>query len=161
MVSDPSAEKNSPETAKRRRRGKPFEPGVSGNANGRPAGSKNRSTLLFQGMVDEQGVRPLSRKPFRWHSKGDGAVMRTLLALLLPPRKDRHVTFELPAVASAEDALNASRLVIAAVADGRLTPSEGAELAKALEVHIRLHTTVELEQGLATLEQQQGRMLAS
>ena len=131
---------------------------MSGNANGRPAGSKNRSTLLFQGMVDEQG--PI-KKAVQMALEGDSAVMRTLLALLLPPRKDRHVTFELPAVASAEDALNASRLVIAAVADGRLTPSEGAELAKALEVHIRLHTTVELEQGLATLEQQQGRMLAS
>ena len=160
MVSDPSAEKNSPETAKRRRRGKPFEPGVSGNASGRPAGSKNRSTLLFQGMVDEQGPA-LIKKAVQMALEGDSAVMRTLLALLLPPRKDRHVTFELPAVASAEDALNASRLVIAAVADGRLTPSEGAELAKALEVHIRLHTTVELEQGLAKLEQQQGRMLAS
>jgi hypothetical protein len=159
-VSDPSAEKNNPETAKRRPRGKPFEPGVSGNANGRPAGSKNRSTLLFQGMVDEQGPA-LIKKAVQMALEGDSAVMRTLLALLLPPRKDRHVTFELPAVASAEDALNASRLVIAAVADGRLTPSEGAELAKALEVHIRLHTTVELEQGLATLEQQQGRVLAS
>ena len=139
---------------------KPFEPGVSGNANGRPAGSKNRSTLLFQGIVDEQGPA-LIKKAVQMALEGDSAVMRTLLALLLPPRKDRHVTFELPAVASAEDALNASRLVIAAVADGRLTPSEGAELAKALEVHIRLHTTVELEHGLATLEQQQGRMLAS
>ena len=159
-MADESAEKNSPETAKRRPRGKPFEPGTSGNANGRPAGCKNRSTLLFQGMVDEQGPA-LIKKAVRMALEGDSAVMRTLLALLLPPRKDRHVTFELPAVASAEDALNASRLVIAAVADGRLTPSEGAELAKALEVHIRLHTTVELEQGLATLEQQQGRMLAS
>jgi hypothetical protein len=109
-------------------------------------------------MVDEQG--PI-KKAVQMALEGDSAVMRTLLGLLLPPRKDRYVTFELPAVASAADALNASSLVIAAVADGRLTPSEGAELAKALEVHIRLHTTVELEQGLATLEQQQGRMLAS
>jgi hypothetical protein len=116
--------------------------------------------LLFQGMVDEQGPA-LINKAVRMALEGDSAVMRALLPLLLPPRKDRHVTFELPAVASAEDASNASRLVIAAVADGRLTPSEGAELAKALAIHIQLHTTVELEQGLATLEQEQGRMVTS
>ena len=53
-------------------------------------------------MVDEQGPA-LIKKAVQMALEGDSAVMRTLLALLLPPRKDRHVTFELPAVASAED----------------------------------------------------------
>jgi hypothetical protein len=87
---------------------------------------------------------------------GDSAVMRALLGLLLPARKDRHVTMDLPAIHSAEDALEASRVVVEAIADGRLTPAEGGELTRAIESQIKLFEVVNLEELLAALEQQRG-----
>jgi hypothetical protein len=132
-----------------------FVAGVSGNANGRPKGVPNRSTLMFQGLVDEQGLA-LIKKAVEMALGGDSAVMRMLLGLLLPPRRDRHVALDLPEIRSAEDALNASRTVVEAIAVGTLTPSEGGELARAIEAHAKLYAAVEIERGITELEQVRG-----
>ena len=44
---------------------------------------------------------------------------------------------------------------------GRHTDTEGGELARAIDVHTKLYTTVEIERGIAALQQQHGRGLVS
>jgi hypothetical protein len=43
---------------------------------------------------------------------GDPGLLREFMDLLLPAKRDRHVTLQLPEIRSAADALDASRLVV-------------------------------------------------
>ena len=58
----------------------------------------------------------------------------------------------LPPVAAAADIPPALAAVIAAVADGELSPEEGQALGAMLELQRRAVETMELEQRLAALE---------
>ena len=71
---------------------------------------------------------------------------------VLPYRKDRRVSFTLPNIKTAADAVNASASLLAAVAAGEITPSEAAELGKLLESHTRVLEATELEERLTRLE---------
>jgi hypothetical protein len=52
------------------------------------------------------------------------------LERLCPPRRDRPTPFEMPALKEAADARDAFAAIIAATAEGELTPSEAATFAK-------------------------------
>jgi hypothetical protein len=154
-VADEVAEKAGRKSAKRKPRGKPFQPGQSGNPNGKRPGTRHKATILAQALVDGQ-VEALVNKGLELALGGDVTMLRTMLGFILPARKDRYVAMGLPTLRSAEDALEASRLVVAAIADGRLTPAEGGELTRAIETAIKLLETVSLEQRLVVLEQERG-----
>jgi hypothetical protein len=152
-VSDGEAVKTAPKTAKRRPRGKPFEPGMSGNPNGRPTGSRNKTTVACEALLAGE-AEAIVRKAIALAKKGDVSMIRALLGYILPPKPDRHITFTLPQIVTASDALMASRMIVDAVASGELSPTEGTELSKMIGVHIGLFETTELERRIQTLEQQ-------
>lgn len=80
-------------------------------------------------------------------------AMRLCLESLCPPRRDRPITFALPKVETVQDAVRANAAMLAAVADGDITPGEGAEVAKLLEGFARMVEVAELEERLSKLEQ--------
>jgi hypothetical protein len=107
-------------------------------------------------MVEEKGPE-LIAKSLELALAGDTGLLRVFLGVLLPAiRKDRHITLDLPPIRSAQDALDASRAVVEAIAGGAITPSEGDALARAIEFHARLYTTVEIEQSVTELEAARG-----
>ena len=57
-------------TAEIQRRGRPFEPGQSGNPLGRPKGSRNKTTLLAESLLDDQS-EPIIRKVIEKALQGD------------------------------------------------------------------------------------------
>jgi hypothetical protein len=132
-----------------------FQKGHSGNGGGRPKGSKNRSTLLFEGLLDKSGAK-LIRVAIELALGGDSAVLRALLPLLLPPRKERPVAFPLPPIESAEDALRASETILAGAANGALAPSEAADLARLLEGHAKIYELHALEARIRECERERG-----
>jgi hypothetical protein len=71
---------------------------------------------------------------------------------VLPSRKDRPVSFSLPEINTAADAVKASGALLQAVAVGDVTPSEASELGKLLESHARVLEASELEERLTKLE---------
>jgi hypothetical protein len=78
-----------------------------------------------------------------------------LLALLKahrPPRRERSVRFQLPALQSAADAAGAMASITAAVAAGEITPSEGAELSRLIESYVNAIQASEFDQRLQVLE---------
>jgi hypothetical protein len=81
-----------------------------------------------------------------------------LLALLKahrPPRRERSVRFQLPALHSAGDAARAMASIAASVATGEITPGEAAELSRLIEAYMRaieVSEMSELDQRLQTLE---------
>jgi hypothetical protein len=107
----------------------PFEPGQSGNPAGKAKGTRNKVTLAIEALLDGE-AEALTRKAIELAKAGDMAALRLCMDRLAPPRKDRLVMFELPTITSAADAVKASAALVAAVADGDLTPAEAGELGK-------------------------------
>ena len=78
-----------------------------------------------------------------------------LLALIKarrPPRRERSVRFQLPALHSMADAAAAMASIAAAVAAGEITPGEAAELSKLVEAYIKALETGEFDQRLRAVE---------
>jgi hypothetical protein len=98
---------------------------------GRPKGSRNATTIALETL-------------YRPHAKGDRSRLGRrhgragpLLDRILPPRKDRPVTFALPPIESAKDAAATVSAVLAAVAAGDLTPADAGEISKLIETYVR------------------------
>jgi hypothetical protein len=128
-----------------------FQKGASGNPAGRPQGSRNKVTLALEALLDGEG-EALTRKAIDLAKGGDLTAMRLCLERIIPARKDRPVSFRMPPIESAADAARASSALVAAVAEGDLTPSEAAELGKLVESYVRTLEANEFEQRLAKLE---------
>jgi hypothetical protein len=141
----------SAENTARKQRGRPFERGKSGNPKGRPKGSRNQTTMAVEALLDSEAVA-LTRKAVEKALEGDMAALRLCLERVLPPRRDRPVTFDLPKLETASDSLNASAAILAACAAGSLSPGEAADIMDLLSVHVRTIEIVEIEARLTTLE---------
>ncbi len=148
-VPEPSVSEAGEESAKPR--GRPFAPGHSGNLNGRPKGARNKATVLAEQLLDGE-AEALLRKVIDKALEGDSAALRLCLDRVVPPRRQRLVTFELPKIESAKDVSAASAAIVAACANGELSPEEAAALMRLLEAHVRMLETSELEARLAALE---------
>src|SRR5262250_4030030 len=118
----------------------PFEKGESGNPAGRPRGSRNRATLLMEGLLADD-AEAIGRKAIAMAKQGDMAAIRLCMDRLAPARKGEPVAFELPPLEKPADSVAAAAEIVAAVAAGELTPSEAAELAKVVDVYVRAIAT--------------------
>ena len=132
-------------------RGRPFEPGRSGNPAGRPKGARNAATLAIEELLDGE-AEALTRKLIDKALGGDMAALRICLDRLSPPRRDRLVTFELPKIESASDALKASSAILAACAVGQLSLREAVEFQNLVSSHVGMLESNELAARLAALE---------
>ena len=134
-----------------KQRGKPFQKGQSGNPDGRPRGSRNVTTLALEALLDGQATA-LTQKAIDLALTGDMPALRLCLDRILPPRRDRPVTFELPPIKSAQDAAATVSAVLAAVAAGDLTPADAGEISKLIESYVKAFETSELAERLERLE---------
>ena len=141
-------------TAQKQQVGRPFEPGQSGNPAGRPKGSRNKATLAVEVLLDGE-AEAITRKAIELAKKGDLAAIRLCLDRIAPQRKDRPVLFALPALGKAEDASASLAVIVAAVENGELTPSEAGELSKVVDTYARALLATELESRVTALEKKE------
>jgi hypothetical protein len=141
-----------PNNTGRKQGGGRFQKGKSGNPNGRPPGSRNKTTLAVDALLDGE-AETLTRKAIEKAKEGDMAAIRLCMDRIAPVRKDRPVTFSLPPIAGATDAAKASAALLAAVSAGEITPNEAAEIGRLLETYVKTLETAELEQRLNKLEE--------
>lgn len=134
-----------------RGQGKPFTEGQSGNPAGRPRGSRNRSALALEAIFEGE-AEALSRKAIELALAGDGGAMKLCLDRLLSPRRDRSITFDLPTIETADDLPKATAALLRAVSAGEITPSEAADIGKAVSAHIDAITAADLSRRLAEIE---------
>jgi len=138
-----------------KQRGRPFEPGKSGNPNGRPKGARNHATIIAEALLDGE-ADAITRKLIEKALGGDGGALRLCLDRLLPPRRERTVTFQLPVkVETVADATSASSSVLAAVSAGHLSLDEASTVMGLISSHVRFLEITEIEARLAVLEKAQ------
>lgn len=118
---------------------------------GKPKGARHRTTLAVEALLDGE-AEGLTRKAIELALAGDTVALRMCMDRIAPPRKDRPVAFSLPALDRAADAASAVAAIVAAVADGELTPLEASELARVVDSYAHTLATTEFEERLARLE---------
>jgi hypothetical protein len=128
-----------------------FQRGQSGNPAGRPRGSRNRATALFRDLL-EDNAEAIVRKAISLAKTGDMSAIRICMDRLAPARRKAPVPFPLPPLEKAADTVAAVTRIVAAVADGELTPAEAAELAKVIDIYLRSLETTGFEERLTRLE---------
>jgi hypothetical protein len=134
-----------------KQRGRPFEKGQSGNPAGRPKGSRNAITIALETLLDGQ-AEALTNKAVEMALAGDMAALGLCMDRILPPRKDRPVTFDLPSINSAGDAAAVTSAILSAVANGEITPVDAGEIGKLVEAYMKAFETPELAERLVRLE---------
>ena len=130
----------------------PFEPGQSGNPNGRPPGARNKLTVAIETLMEDD-VETIVRKAVELAKEGDPALIRLCLNRLSPPRKDRHIPFAMPEMNTPADTLRAVAMITDAVAAGELTPSEAAALSQLVANYAKAIDVVDHEERICRLEQ--------
>jgi len=137
-----------------KRRNHLFQQGVSGNLAGRPRGSKNRTALAVQALLDGE-AEGLTRVAVEKALAGDIVALRLCMDRILPVKRERAIELDLPALEGSQDSLRAIGTVLEAVGAGEITPTEGQAVASLLETHRRTFEVEELEQRIEALEAQQ------
>ena len=140
-----------PKTTGRKQAGQ-FAPGVSGNPSGRPPGARHKTTLAVEALLDGEHEK-LTRAAIDKALEGDTTALRLCLDRIAPPRKDNPVSFALPTIESAADAVAASSALLTAVAAGEVTPDEAGRVMALLTAHKNLVETGDLETRIAALEE--------
>ena len=118
-------------TAKKQR-GKPFEQGKSGNPNGRPKGSRNKTTMAMLELLNEE-AEAITRKVIDRAKKGDMLAIKLIMERVCPPRKDAPITFDLRNITTLEDLIPATNQLLQSVSSGDLTPQEAQMIAALIE----------------------------
>lgn len=126
-----------------------FAPGNS--LGGSKKGSRHRTTLAIEALLDGEHEK-LTRAAIEKALEGDTTALRLCLDRIAPPRKDNPVSFTLPAIESAADAVAASSALLVAVAAGEVTPDEAGRVMALLTAHKNLVETGDLETRIAALE---------
>jgi hypothetical protein len=133
-----------------------FQPGQSGNPRGKPPGTRNKA-LVELDRLGAEGAQAVLRAVLTAAQNGDISAAALVLKRCWPEAKGRSVRLVLPPVTTAADTITATAAVVAAVADGNLSPEEGQAVAGVIDAHRRAIETNELAVRLEALEQAAGR----
>ena len=118
---------------------------------GKPQGTRHKATMAALALLDGQ-AEALTRQAVTMALAGDTTALRLCLERIAPPRRDAPVSFALPPMTTAADAAKGAAAVLAAVATGDLTPTEGAHVMALVETYHRTLETTKLEARLEALE---------
>ncbi|HJN86075.1 MAG TPA: hypothetical protein QGI03_02850, partial [Dehalococcoidia bacterium] len=94
----------------------------------------------------------LTQKAVQMAMAGDMQALKLCIDRVCPPRRSRPIKIKLPKVETVADIAVAQTAVIAAMAQGDLTPDEAGTVAGVLEARRRTFETTEIEERIANLE---------
>ena len=141
-------DRNSGKNAEGRNPDGTFAPGNPG----KPKGSRHRATQALEQLMDGS-AEALTQKALDLALEGDVTALRLCIERIASPRKDTSVTFDLPSMKTAAEAAGAASAILDAVAQGELTPLEGASVMALVENFRRVLETSEIESRISALEE--------
>jgi hypothetical protein len=103
--------------------------------------------------IAAEGAESVVKKMIEAAEGGDRAAARIVLNRLWSAPKTRAVEIDLPDVHDAEDVVAANAAIVRAMADGRLTPEEGAAFCTVLDSQRQAIAQHDHERRLQALEQ--------
>ena len=129
-----------------------FKKGESGNPQGRPVGTRNKTTLAALSLIEDEGEQ-LARKAVELALDGDLPALKLCMDRLLPPAKERPLeAFSLPQLNDQGSVLEALDTIAGRLSQGELLPAEATSICKVLEQYRKHFETTELAERLETLE---------
>jgi hypothetical protein len=108
--------------------------------------------VLAEQLLDGR-AQALAEKAVELALSGDVTALRLCLERLVPVRRERYLTLELPAPATAEDITAGFARVVEALSHGELTPSETTSVAALLESARHALETTDLARRIEELEE--------
>lgn len=105
-----------------------FQTGQSGNPAGKPKGTRSRVNRLAE-LIQDADAEAIAQAVIGAAKEGDMVAARLVLDRLAPIRRGAPISFDLPQIANEADAVTAMGGVLAAVAEGTITPEEGSAVA--------------------------------
>ncbi len=118
---------------------------------GKPPGARHKITRAVEDLLNGQ-AEAVSQAAIDKALEGDTTAMRIVLERVAPALKDKPVSFDLPPIETAGDAAQAASAVLAAVAAGDLTPTEGASVMGLVDSYRRTLEASDFEERLTKLE---------
>ena len=128
-----------------------FQKGRSGNPAGRQRGSRNQSTLMAEILLEGE-AEALTRRAIELALDGDTTALKLCLERIVPQRRSRALSFDLPPIERVGDLAGAIGSVLQEASCGRLLLDEAAALVGMMESKRRAMETIDLEQRLQALE---------
>jgi len=119
---------------------------------GKPKGARHKTTLAMEALLDGE-ADAITRKAIELAKSGDLTALRLCMERLLPPRRERPVSIDMPKVTVARDLIEATAALTTAAATGEITPGEAADLAKLVESTARAIEVSDIAERLAKLEE--------
>ena len=142
---------NKPENKPNRNPRGRWPKGESGNPSGRPAGSRNKTTLWLEELLAGEG-EAITRKVIKQALQGDPHALRLCMERLYPPRKERLIDLSLPNVHTVQEASAALSAILTAASKGQITPGEGETLTAIVESLKRTIQAEDWERRITELE---------
>jgi len=129
-----------------------FKKGESGNPQGRPVGTRNKTTLAALSLIEDEGEQ-LARKAVELALDGDLPALKLCMDRLLPPAKERPLeAFSLPQLNDQRSVLDALDTIANKLSRGELLPAEATSICKVLEQYRKHFETTELAERLENLK---------
>jgi len=128
-----------------------FPKGQSGNPKGKPKGTRNRTTIIAQDLLEGE-AEALVRKVVQLALEGDLTCLRICIERLVPPKKDAPIEIDIPEVSSIADIPKLFSALTAKIRGG-VTPSEARTVMDLAEGVRKSLEVVELEQRVSSLEE--------
>jgi hypothetical protein len=113
-----------------------FAKGRSGNPAGRPKGSRNRSTLLADALIEER-AEPITAKVIEAAEGGDRQMLRLLFRAIVAPARDAVVELDV-AEGKELDFEEALRVTARALFDGEITPDQALRIGRFISLSVRI-----------------------
>jgi hypothetical protein len=129
-----------------------FKPGQSGNPAGKRPGTRHRTTMAAQALLDNES-ETLTRKCIELALGGEMGALRLCLERIIPPSRERPIKISLPDTSSLESIDQAAEEILRGVATGQLLPTEGTVLSNLVEKRRAALETLDLEQRITQLEE--------
>lgn len=119
-----------------------WKKGTSGNPAGRPPGSRNRASIMMEGLLEGQAEQ-LVQKLVACALEGNTHALAICFDRLMPRCKERTIQFDTPPINNYGDVLEAADTIFKGIAKGEITPSEGEKLTTVLQ--FQFQTAMALE----------------
>jgi hypothetical protein len=129
-----------------------FPKGHSGNPNGRPKGTRNKSTILVQ-LLLERDLEEICNRVIEEAKAGNMQAVKMILDRILPPKKDSPIAIDIPEIKTSSDILQAINCISTAVGQGEISPSEGETLSKIIDIHSKALEIYDFEKRLKAIEE--------